>query len=189
MSRPATLRDAAALARGKPHGVRIKYMGGCRCLPCRSANGRYETERSRRRKRGEHGRIVSAAKAREKLRRLSRAGLGYKRAADVAGVARSIAGAIVRGERPRIRATTERKILRVTARQKAPHAIVDATATWTRIRWMLEHGARKAWIARALGCKTPALQLGRHRIVRRHEQAVLQLWHSARAAARRGGRA
>ena len=40
-----SLRSAAVLSIDKPHGTRLKYMGGCKCMLCRAANSRYETER------------------------------------------------------------------------------------------------------------------------------------------------
>lgn len=30
----------------EPHGTRHRYLGGCRCLPCRAANSRYSCERA-----------------------------------------------------------------------------------------------------------------------------------------------
>ena len=61
MGRPSTLRSAVELAAGKPHGTRIRYVGGCRCLPCRAANSRYESERQAARKLGDWNGLVDAA--------------------------------------------------------------------------------------------------------------------------------
>ena len=180
MSRPATLRSAKELALGKPCGIRIKYMGGCRCLPCRAANSRYETERLAMRKMGLTNRIVSADEARVHLARLSRRGVGYKTAADVAGVARSVVAKITSGERVRIREETERSILAVTPDAARGRALVNARPTWRRIDWLLEHGARKAWIAKALGYRVHALQLNRRKVTAENARRVRQLYEFVR---------
>jgi hypothetical protein len=73
--RPATLAPAAVLAVGKPHGTRIKYLGGCRCLLCRAANSRYECDRARLRRLGLANGIVDAAPARAHLFKLSNVGI------------------------------------------------------------------------------------------------------------------
>lgn len=59
--RPPSLAPAHVLAATKQHGTRIRYMGGCRCLPCRAANSRYECERQARRNLGlANGRELSS---------------------------------------------------------------------------------------------------------------------------------
>jgi len=30
----------------EPYGTRHRYLGGCRCVPCRAANSRYSSERA-----------------------------------------------------------------------------------------------------------------------------------------------
>src|SRR5260370_12030990 len=85
------LRSAVELAADKSHGTRLKYMGGCKCIPCRAANSRYEVERSAARKAGDWNGIVDADRARTHIRKLSKAGVGYKPVADAPGVARSAA--------------------------------------------------------------------------------------------------
>lgn len=52
-SYPSGLAHIVVLAASKPHGVRLRYMAGCRCLKCRMANSNYETMRARARKAGD----------------------------------------------------------------------------------------------------------------------------------------
>jgi hypothetical protein len=82
-----SLRTAADLSATKPHGTRLKYMGGCKCMLCRAANSRYETERAVARKNGDWNGIVDARAARRHILKLSKAGVGYKSVADAASVA------------------------------------------------------------------------------------------------------
>ena len=163
---PEGLRTAAELAADKPHGTRIKYMGGCRCIPCRAANSRYSVECDRRKRRGEGNPLVPADGARAHLRKLSKAGVGYKTVADAAGVAASVVAKITAGQRTRIRKRTADRILAVTPGCAADGALVPAGPTWKRIRWLLDEGFTMSWLARRLGsrAKVPALQIGKKRV-------------------------
>lgn len=69
--RPHDLPSAAALAKDKPHGTRLRYMAGCKCMLCRAANSRYETERAAARKNGDWNGLVSAIHARRHILKLS----------------------------------------------------------------------------------------------------------------------
>jgi hypothetical protein len=152
------LKSVGILAANKPHGTRLKYMGGCKCMLCRAANSRYETERSLARSNGDWNGIVSAAAARRHIRRLSTLGVGYKTVADAASVARSIVMKIRSGERERIRQRTERSILGVNRKAYAGGALIDADPTWRKINKLLEEGFTKAELACRFGLKTRALQ-------------------------------
>lgn len=156
-----------------PHGTRLRYRGGCRCLTCRAANSRYECERAAARRRGEHNGIVPAKKARRRILELARKGVGYKQVADASGVAETIVSEIRTGRKTRIRANTERAILGVTAEAMADHALVDAAPTWRRIERLIDEGGfTKSEIARRLGKKTPALQIGRVKVLAKTALAI-----------------
>lgn len=58
------LKPAAELAKVRPHGTRLKYVGGCRCDACRSANSAYERDRQLARKHGDWNGLASARRAR-----------------------------------------------------------------------------------------------------------------------------
>jgi hypothetical protein len=98
---------------------------------------------------------------------LSRKGIGYKTVAKEAGVSKTILQQVMNGKRAHIRARTERKVLAVPEDCLAPHATIDATETWRLIDALLKEGiySSKAALARALGCKTPALQINRDRVL------------------------
>lgn len=170
------LRPAAELASDRPHGDRLKYIGGCRCVPCRAANSRYESERLKARRNGDWNGLVSARPARAHLRRLSRQGVGYKTAAAACGVATSVVAKIVSGKKKQIRRRTETKILSVTKDAIADRALVPAARTWWRIQRMLDEGYTKTAIARMLGYKR-ALQIGKFTVTARTASNVERLWN------------
>lgn len=170
------LRPVAELAERRAHGDRLRYLAGCRCLPCRCANARYEQQRLAARRRGEWNGLVPAGPVRVHLRKLSAAGVGYKTAADAASVARSVVAKILRGERRQIRAQNAKRLLAVTPAARADHSTVPAARTWRRINQLLGEGFSKARLARELGMRTPALQISKTRVLARTELAVEKLW-------------
>jgi len=153
-----SLRSAAVLSIDKPHGTRLKYMGGCKCMLCRAANSCYEAERGVARKNGDWNGIVDARAARRHISKLSKAGIGYKSVADAASVAHTVVAEIRAGRKLRIRQRTERSILAVTKTAYAGGALIDADPTWKQIDKLLEEGFTKAELARRLGLKSPAIQ-------------------------------
>lgn len=169
------LRSAAELAANRPHGIRLRYMAGCRCLKCRMANSNYETARARARKAGDWNGLVDAGPARLHLEALSRAGVGYKTAADAASVARSVVARIRTGERLKVRARTAKRLLSVTPDARADSSHVPAGPTWRLIRQLLRQDFTKARIARELGVGR-ALQFNRRRVLARTALAVEKLW-------------
>lgn len=159
--RPVDLKPASVLAERHPHGVRIKYIGGCRCVPCRAANSRYETERAAARKRGESNSIVPATRAKAHLLALSRAGVGRRSVAAACDVAQSVLHGVRTGRKRRIRASTERAILAVTRDAVADRALISGARTRTQIDYLLSEGFTKSELARRLGSKAkqPSLQI------------------------------
>jgi len=167
------LRSAAELARDKPCGTRVRYYAGCRCDACRAANTAYERQRAEARRRGESGKIISAERARAHLAWLSRQGVGRKQAADAAKVAASIVSKIVDGERQRIRAHTEARILAVTPAAAADGARIDARPTWRLLNELLGWGYTRTRLAsEILGRPTRALQISRRQVTVRQAERV-----------------
>lgn len=157
------LRSAFELAVDRPHGHRLKYMGGCRCFACRRANSDYERERQVARANGDWNGIVSAAAARSHMHKLSRLGVGRRAIGAASDVAQTVLAEIRTGRRLKIRARTERKIMAVTIGCASDHAVVPAARTWRKLERLLEEGFTKRQLARLLGNEalTPALQISR----------------------------
>ncbi|PZP64216.1 MAG: hypothetical protein DI597_00965 [Pseudoxanthomonas spadix] len=169
------LKPAAELAADKPHGVRLRYMAGCRCDACRRANTAYETERAKARKNGDWNGIVPADRAREHLKRLSHQGVGRRTAQACTDVADTVLMEIINGQKRRIRARTERLILGVTKAQAADHALVSARKSSRLIAELLEEGYTQKFLAKKLGYKHPALQFGADTITVRNAARVERL--------------
>jgi hypothetical protein len=163
-----SMRTACA---GKPHGTRQRYVSGCRCGPCRSANSRYECERARARAAGDWNGYVSAGAARDHVLALGEQGIGYKSVAAAADVATSIVAKIRSGDREQIRRRTERRILAVDQAAVADGALVDARPGWKKIRDLLSRGFTRVQLAEWIGNKG-SLQLGRQRMTARSASRV-----------------
>lgn len=154
----ASLRSARELAAEKPHGVRLRYVAGCRCDACRKANSQYENERQQARRRGDWNGIVPADRARAHLLALSRKGVGRRAVQASTDIADTVLSAIRSGAKKRIRARTERLILQVTRDQAADHAVVSAARTRYLIQLLLEEEYTEEFLAQRLGYKTGRLQ-------------------------------
>jgi hypothetical protein len=170
------LRPASELAADKPHGTRLRYMGGCRCDDCRRANSRYESERQRARKMGDWNGIVPADRARQHMLKLARQGVGRRAVQAATDIADTVLSDIRTGRKKRIRARTERLILAVTKSQASDHALVSAKSTNQRIALLLEEGYTKSYLAKRLGYKREALQFNAETITVRNRDRVERLY-------------
>lgn len=170
------LRPVRELGARRPHGDRLRYLSGCKCFHCRRANGDYERKRQLARRSGDWNGIVSAARARAHLQKLSRLGVGRRAVSDVTDISDSVLHEIRKGRRRNIRARTERKILAVGVDHKADGATVSARATWRKLRALLAEGFTAAELARRMGYRHRALQFNRSRVTVRNEQRVRALY-------------
>ncbi len=183
MTRPLTIPEPSRFAE-RPHGTRLRYVSGCRCVPCRAANSRYESSRLRRRARGEWNGYVSAAAARDHLLALSAKGMGYKRVAALAKVSCSVVAKVRFRTRLQIRAVTERRILAVTF-VPSRATLVSAGPTWTLLNKLIAEGYPAVRLARWLGMpKSTGLQIGRRRVTHRTAVKVRALYRRLTAEAR-----
>lgn len=172
------LRSAAELSADRPHGDRLKYIAGCRCEGCRRSNTEYERMRQAARRAGDWNGIVSAAPARAHLLALARIGVGRRAVHHVTDIADSVLHEIRRGTRLRIRARTARKILAVSAAQRADRSVVPGKRMYRLIERLLEEGYTKAHLARELGYSSPALQFRKgSRVTLRSEARMIALHH------------
>jgi hypothetical protein len=169
------LRPIHELGADRPHGNRLRYMAGCKCFKCRRANSDYERQRQAARLAGDWNGIVDAKRARRHLFRLSRVGVGQWAVCHATDIARSMIHEIKNGDRLRIRARTERKILAVTSASRGDASLVPAAKAWRLLEHLIDEGFTKSRLAKELGYRTRALQLRRDRITARNEQRVVAL--------------
>lgn len=144
------------------HGTHACYvLDACRCPPCSAANTAYESNRIRLHAYGRFEGFVDTAAARDHLRALSAAGMGWKRAAHVAGVPESCVCPLLYGRkgrrggapRERARRATVEAILAVPMPQLADlaaSAVVDSTGTRRRVQALVVRGWSVRCIASAL---------------------------------------
>ena len=178
------LKSAAELAANRPHGDRIRYRAGCKCVPCRAANSNYETTRAAARRRGESNGLVDANEVRKHLKKLSRRGIGRDTVAEITGISSTTIDLYRRGQRTQLRAMRAKAILSISLDTVANDAmLVPAAKTWEKIRWMLREGFTKSEIARRLGSKAtvPALQLNKSQITAKNAMRVEKLYNILRA--------
>lgn len=144
------------------HGLRASFVRGCRCLPCRAAAARFDSDRRKRRATGDTRELVSPEAARKHLKWLSRNGIGSPRVAKASGVARCLIQWIYSGNRAHILRSTERRILAVTA-DNVPPWFVDARPVWRILDGLIEDGYERRQLARWLGSRgvNPQLHIGR----------------------------
>jgi hypothetical protein len=181
MSDLSYMRSKSELAATKPCGTRIRYMGGCRCLPCRAANASYAAYRARECRRGRSNRIIDAAEVRDHLVDLASHGIGRRTVSSITGLASSTISNLKSGRSRRIRALHARAILDITPDAVVNAAqIVPARPTLAMIAWMLHEGFTKGQLALRLGCKSPNLQIRGPRITARTAMRVSRLYHQLR---------
>jgi len=172
--------DASKLAASKPHGTRMRYVGGCKCLLCRAANSNYETGRAAARKAGEWNGIVPADAARKHLIALTKAGVGKRSVRAASDVGYSILCEVRTGKRMQIRKATEQKILAVTVEACSDRSVIDARPAWRQINMLLTEGFTKTALAQRLGCGR-AIQFNKDRMTAANVAKVDKLFRTLMA--------
>lgn len=159
-----------------PHGTRARYLRGCRCVQCRSAHAQYVYAQWR----GQIAPLVLAAQAKAKLEQLARAGVGHRRAADLAGVSERTVLRIRLGQTLRIHATVEAAILGI--RPSLAHGCyVDIPQAAIAKRWLLSllgEDFTAAQIAPTIGvspAQVRAIVAPRQRVKRMRVGTVIRL--------------
>lgn len=181
--RPKDLKPAAEIARNKPHGTRVKYIGGCKCMLCRAANSNYQTQREAAKRLGDWNGIVDAKRAKRHLGKLSVQGVGRRAVSYACDVGITILSEIRTGKRLCIRSRTEKAILSVTVDAISGGSLVDADPVWKQINKLLEEGFSKAELARRLGLKTRAIQFGRFEVTAKTAMRVDRFYRQIMAEA------
>ena len=181
------MTPAETLAAKHPHGTRVRYMTGCKCGMCRAANSRYECDRAKARANGDWNGVVPATRARARLRMLAQHGIGRRLVEEISGVGNFTLQEIKNGRKKKLRARTERRILAVTTEARGARTLVQATPVWAQIDELLTEGClTKGQIARGIGNRMPALQIGKAVVTAETAMRVARL--HAKIMAGRGGR-
>lgn len=162
---------------GRAHGTRARYVvDKCRCEPCREANTAAGRERAQR----VEPPYVDASPVRRHIRWLTRQGVGLKQIAKAPGISHGALSKVVygtaqRSPSKRVRPATAEAVLAVTPAHGADGSKIPAGPTHTIVEQLLAKGWTRAAIAQAIGQNTPALQLGRRYVTRRHAKAIKAL--------------
>ena len=174
--RPESLKPAHILAATKPHGTRIRYMGGCRCLPCRAANNRYARARAEKCRQGLSNKLVPANRAKTHLLRLSKKSIGRRTVAIETGIPYSSLQKIKNNIKIQIREDTERRILTVNFNNARGKALIDAAPTWKLISKLFLEGFTPDSLYKRLGYKT-RIQFNKVSITARNAAKVRSLYN------------
>ena len=174
----ARIKELKRRPTSQPHGSRARYMRGCRCLPCRAANSRYECQRQLERLKGWANGCTGTEQVRQHLHAAEPP--GHRQQAGRQGRAGE-PGALqqVRLElRKHMRAQSVARVLAVGAEARAPGALVPAGSTLRRIEWLLDEGFTRTALARMLGSKAkqPKLQIRNDRVDAGTAAKVKALW-------------
>jgi hypothetical protein len=175
----------------RPHGRARYYAEACRCDTCKQANRDYERARTRRRAMERWGAVqpalVDSQPARDHLRTLAAHGIGYKRAAELAGISVTVAARLTSTEnsRParRVRPTTLAKLLAVQPhpRNARPCAHVPIGGTARKLRALVAIGWTQTYLAGRIGWTVTNLGRLLHtpgdRVAAGTWLAVDQVWH------------
>jgi hypothetical protein len=141
------------------HGSAAHYKHcGCRCWPCRRATIDQEADRDRARAYG-RGRYVDAQAAREHVRALMNAGMGWPRIVELSGVDAAVIRRLIWGKRrgrhreisARVGRETEARLLAVTWNLADGGPPVDGETTARRLRALVALGWYPALLAREVG--------------------------------------
>lgn len=163
------------------HGTRGRYEHGCRCMLCRAANARYESNRRRLRAAGDWNGMVDAKPARDELVYLSRYGLGKVAVNHYCGVTLRTLSRIKAGQ-SLCTMRTLRRILNVGPRDRFGRALIPAAGAWRKLSRLIAAGYTKAQLARWLyGPHARAIQIKRHRITAENAQRVNLLYERIKA--------
>jgi transcriptional regulator with XRE-family HTH domain len=177
----------------REHGTRARYVAGagpgrgpgCRCNACRAANREDRGRTARLQAYGRWQPFVAADQAREHVRALGRQGIGWRRAAELAGISKStmrslMFGASGRDASARIRPETAAAVLAVPAasRDVAPGTPVDATGTRRRVEALVATGWSRAKLGERLGIEPTGMSelLRREQVTAGRARAVADLY-------------
>lgn len=136
------------------HGTRAAYARGCKCSPCRAANGRYSKLQQYRVIAGIRT-LVDAGPSKAHVAALRAAGMGRRTIAMRSGVSQTVIDRLVgvNTDKPchRVRPETERRILAVRAADVADGSNTDTSGTTRRLRALVAIGWTQTELASRIG--------------------------------------
>ncbi len=169
----------------RPHGYARYKLDGCRCNTCRRAVSQYNRKHAMAVTAGTWCAYVDAEPARQHVKAAKAAGIGWRRIADVTGVARStikhlLYGRVGRAPSQRIRPQVAAMLLsfQIDGSVLAAGANVDATGTRRRIQALACLGWTLTSQAEHIGWKVSNYTslLGRGQVMKATADKVLALY-------------
>jgi hypothetical protein len=176
---------------GRPHGNAKYHLEKCRCFICRKASRDYENNRYRVIAYGRWQPFVPAEPVRQHVRALGEFGIGWMRAARLAGVSTGGVSKLLYGDRPRglpptrrVRPETAMKLLAVepTLENLGDRTAIDGTGTRRRLQalvyagWTQSELARRMQMNRANFGKTIVSELTEVATVKKTRALYDELW-------------
>jgi len=136
-----------------PHGTRARYMRGCSCTDCFTANSRYCKEARTHLHREGHGKRLDPAPVRARIRYWESLGYSHGQLAAAAGVARRVIDAHAKGTLTSINPASANKIMgaRLGSHNIPEYLPVNAVGTRRRIQALMVLGHPLKAIAAATG--------------------------------------
>lgn len=135
----------------RTHGDRLRYKAGCRCVPCTEANTLYARQRHEARNSGEWNGLVDSSPAQAHLLDLNNSGVTVTEICTATNISSECVTEILKGDKVRIRASTERAILAVEKGISTDLELVNAAVSCDLIAEMIAGGFSKQRIAHELG--------------------------------------
>lgn len=163
VGRPPDMAPASVLGLRHPHGTKMRYLAGCRCLSCRRGNRDYERKLQRDRKLYGPNDLVSPERVLAHLRYLKTFGMGHKTVARHARVSKTSLAEIIWYGRKHIRRRSEARILAIqpTLETLPRNTNIPAAETVAKVHQLLKWGYTRRLISRdALGNASMAFQMG-----------------------------
>lgn len=148
------------MSAGRPHGNAKYHLENCRCLVCCQAARDYDNNRRRAIAYGRWQPFVDAGPVRAHVRALGEFGIGWMRAARLAGVSTGGVSKLLYGDRlrglapsRRVRPETALKLLSVepTLENLGDRMVVDGTGARRRLQALVCAGWSQSELARRMG--------------------------------------
>lgn len=166
----------------RPHGSRAKYVvEKCRCEACRTANAEAQRLRTRLKAYGRYNCFVDAEASRKQINFLMLSGMRIK--GDISrltGISWTTLWKIRTKQRTKVTPETERRLMELDplVTERCGN-YVPADEVWETVYRIMECGYSRAFIARKLGYRARALQIGKEKVRRETAERISELYRWA----------